>query len=102
MFVWNTLYVYVFIGDSHAIISIFIQADRVPEDNETYIITLLNVEPTSTQKLRLYATRMEVLIEENDNPGGLFAFADSVPSFFVMEVVFFFLFSFSTGSMAKL
>ncbi|XP_066512530.1 adhesion G-protein coupled receptor V1-like [Hoplias malabaricus] len=61
-------------GQSEANISIIIMADNVPEINETVLLTLdrTNVE---NQILKPGFTSREIVILENDDPGGVFEFS---------------------------
>ncbi|XP_017551078.2 adhesion G-protein coupled receptor V1 isoform X2 [Pygocentrus nattereri] len=61
-------------GQSEANISIIIMADDVPEINETVLLTLdrTNVE---NQILKPGFTSREIIILENDDPGGVFEFS---------------------------
>uniref|UniRef100_A0A8B9KDR7 Adhesion G protein-coupled receptor V1 n=1 Tax=Astyanax mexicanus TaxID=7994 RepID=A0A8B9KDR7_ASTMX len=61
-------------GQSEANISITIMADNVPEINETVLLTLdrTNVE---NQILKPGFTSREIVILENDDPGGVFEFS---------------------------
>uniref|UniRef100_A0AAY4AJN8 Calx-beta domain-containing protein n=1 Tax=Denticeps clupeoides TaxID=299321 RepID=A0AAY4AJN8_9TELE len=61
-------------GQSEAAINITIMADNVPEINETLLLTLdrTNVE---NQVLKPGFTTREIVIMENDDPGGVFEFS---------------------------
>ncbi|XP_030633613.1 adhesion G-protein coupled receptor V1 [Chanos chanos] len=61
-------------GQSEAVINITIMADNIPEINETVLLTLdrTNVE---TQILKPGFTSREIVILENDDPGGVFEFS---------------------------
>uniref|UniRef100_A0A8C8H2B1 Calx-beta domain-containing protein n=1 Tax=Oncorhynchus tshawytscha TaxID=74940 RepID=A0A8C8H2B1_ONCTS len=61
-------------GQSDAVINITIMADNIPEVNETLLLTLdrTNVE---NQILKPGFTRREIVIVENDDPGGVFEFS---------------------------
>ncbi|KAI1900416.1 hypothetical protein AGOR_G00049720 [Albula goreensis] len=61
-------------GQSDASINISIEADSIPEINETILITLdrTNVE---NQVLKPGFTSREIVIVENDDPGGVFEFS---------------------------
>ncbi|XP_062985697.1 adhesion G-protein coupled receptor V1 [Elgaria multicarinata webbii] len=63
-------------GQSDTAINITIQADDIPEMNETLLLSLdrVNVE---NQILKFGYTSRELIILENDDPGGLFEFASS-------------------------
>ncbi|XP_073670715.1 adhesion G-protein coupled receptor V1 isoform X2 [Paramisgurnus dabryanus] len=63
-----------FSGQSEAEINITVKADNVPEINETVILTLdrINVE---NQILKTGFTSREIVILENDDPGGVFEFS---------------------------
>uniref|UniRef100_A0A665TER5 Adhesion G-protein coupled receptor V1 n=1 Tax=Echeneis naucrates TaxID=173247 RepID=A0A665TER5_ECHNA len=61
-------------GQSDAIINLTIMADDIPEVNETLLLTLdrSNVE---NQILKAGFTSREIVIMENDDPGGVFEFS---------------------------
>ncbi|CDQ94563.1 unnamed protein product [Oncorhynchus mykiss] len=61
-------------GQSDAVINVTIMADNIPEVNETLLLTLdrTNVE---NQILKPGFTRREIVIVENDDPGGVFEFS---------------------------
>ncbi|KAJ8380590.1 hypothetical protein SKAU_G00013680 [Synaphobranchus kaupii] len=61
-------------GQSDASINITVEADNIPEINETVLITLdrTNVE---NQILKPGFTSREIVILENDDPGGVFEFS---------------------------
>ncbi|XP_061673206.1 adhesion G-protein coupled receptor V1 isoform X2 [Syngnathoides biaculeatus] len=63
-------------GQSEAFINLTIIADNTPEVNETLLLTLdrSNVE---NQILKAGFTTREIVIMENDNPGGVFEFSPS-------------------------
>uniref|UniRef100_A0A8C9WGZ3 Adhesion G-protein coupled receptor V1 n=1 Tax=Scleropages formosus TaxID=113540 RepID=A0A8C9WGZ3_SCLFO len=61
-------------GQSDSFINLIIKADSIPEVNETVVITLdrTNVE---NQILKTGFTSREIVIIENDDPGGVFEFS---------------------------
>ncbi|XP_061584932.1 adhesion G-protein coupled receptor V1 [Cololabis saira] len=61
-------------GQSDAIIDLTVMADNIPEVNETLLLTLdrSNVE---NQILKAGFTSREIVIMENDDPGGVFEFS---------------------------
>ncbi|XP_071260291.1 adhesion G-protein coupled receptor V1-like isoform X2 [Salvelinus alpinus] len=61
-------------GQSDAVINVTVMADNIPEVNETLLLTLdrTNVE---NQILKPGFTRREIVIVENDDPGGVFEFS---------------------------
>uniref|UniRef100_A0A3B4ZW94 Adhesion G-protein coupled receptor V1 n=1 Tax=Stegastes partitus TaxID=144197 RepID=A0A3B4ZW94_9TELE len=61
-------------GQSDAFINLTIMADNIPEVNETLLLTLdrSNVE---NQILKAGFTSREIIIMENDDPGGVFEFS---------------------------
>ncbi|NWU68697.1 GPR98 protein, partial [Pterocles burchelli] len=63
-------------GQSTTTINITIKADDIPEINETVLLTLdrVNVE---NQILKYGFTTREIIILENDDPGGVFEFSPS-------------------------
>nr|XP_006812422.1 PREDICTED: G protein coupled receptor 98-like protein isoform X1 [Saccoglossus kowalevskii] len=61
-------------GVSSASLSVHVVVDDIPETDETVIITLDNIEPSS-QRLRSGFETAEITILENDNPGGVFEFS---------------------------
>uniref|UniRef100_G1KP04 Adhesion G-protein coupled receptor V1 n=1 Tax=Anolis carolinensis TaxID=28377 RepID=G1KP04_ANOCA len=63
-------------GQSDTAINITVQADDIPEMNETLILSLdrVNIE---NQILKSEYTSRELIILENDDPGGVFEFASS-------------------------
>ncbi|XP_053337317.1 adhesion G-protein coupled receptor V1 [Clarias gariepinus] len=61
-------------GQSEANISISIMADNVPEINETVLLTLDRTN-TENQILKPGFTSREIVILENDDPGGVFEFS---------------------------
>nr|XP_057927104.1 adhesion G-protein coupled receptor V1 isoform X2 [Doryrhamphus excisus] len=63
-------------GQSNATINLMIMADNTPEVNETLLLTLdrSNVE---NQILKAGYTSREIVIIENDDPGGVFEFSPS-------------------------
>ncbi|KAG5841059.1 hypothetical protein ANANG_G00195560 [Anguilla anguilla] len=72
-------------GQSDASINISVEADIIPEINETVLITLDRVETerfvvyfgtnTDNQILKAGFTSREIVIVENDDPGGVFEFS---------------------------
>lgn len=55
--------------------------------DEQITVTLVQVEPSSTQRLKPDARAVNVIIRENDSPGGVFEIADSMAPFnFSVEV----------------
>lgn len=48
--------------------------DDVPELSEEMILTLTSVQPAGTQRLRTGYTTRRIIINQNDNPGGVFQF----------------------------
>ncbi|KAJ0067530.1 hypothetical protein NL108_008007, partial [Boleophthalmus pectinirostris] len=71
-------------GQSDASINFTVFADDIPEVNETLLITLdrTNVE---NQILKSGFTSRELVIIENDVPGGVFEFAESSKGPFIIE-----------------
>ncbi|XP_026994314.2 adhesion G-protein coupled receptor V1 isoform X1 [Tachysurus fulvidraco] len=61
-------------GQSEANISITIMADNVPEINET-VLLILDRTNTENQILKPGFTSREIVILENDDPGGVFEFS---------------------------
>ncbi|XP_058231364.1 adhesion G-protein coupled receptor V1 isoform X3 [Hemibagrus wyckioides] len=61
-------------GQSDANISITVMADNVPEINETVLLTLDRTN-TENQILKPGFTSREIVILENDDPGGVFEFS---------------------------
>ncbi|KAJ7406541.1 G-protein coupled receptor 98 isoform X1 [Willisornis vidua] len=74
-------------GQSDTTINITIKADDIPEMNETVLLTLDRVETerfvvyfgvsVENQILKYGFTTREIIILENDNPGGVFEFSPS-------------------------
>ncbi|KAI2664431.1 Adhesion G-protein coupled receptor V1 [Labeo rohita] len=72
-------------GQSEAVINITVMADNIPEINETVILTLDRVETArfvvyfgtnvDNQILKPGFTSREIVILENDDPGGVFEFS---------------------------
>ncbi|XP_053910929.1 adhesion G-protein coupled receptor V1 [Cuculus canorus] len=63
-------------GQSDTIINITIKADDIPEMNETVLLTLDRVS-VENQILKYGFTTCEIIILENDDPGGVFEFSPS-------------------------
>ena len=60
--------------------------DDLPETEEQMTLTITKVTPENTQRLRPSATQVNVIILENDNPGGVFEFAEDTPAMFTVQV----------------
>lgn len=60
--------------------------DDIPEIDEQMALTLTGVEPSATQRLKQGATQRMVVIKQNDNPGGVFQFAESDPLLYTLTV----------------
>jgi G-protein coupled receptor 98 len=75
------------IGESLAAITIRILPDQFSEMDETMTITLQDAQPLETQRLRVGYESINVVILENDNPGGVFQISQSTPAFFNVEVL---------------
>ncbi|XP_071587409.1 adhesion G-protein coupled receptor V1 isoform X2 [Heliangelus exortis] len=63
-------------GQSETAINITIKADDIPEMNETVLLTLDRVS-VENQILKSGFTTREIIILENDDPGGVFEFSPS-------------------------
>ncbi|NXA31973.1 GPR98 protein, partial [Eudromia elegans] len=63
-------------GQSDTTINITIKADDIPEMNETVLLTLDRAS-TENQILKSGFTSCEIIILENDDPGGVFEFSSS-------------------------
>uniref|UniRef100_A0A663NAC2 Adhesion G-protein coupled receptor V1 n=1 Tax=Athene cunicularia TaxID=194338 RepID=A0A663NAC2_ATHCN len=63
-------------GQSDTTINITIKADDIPEMNETVLLTLDRVS-VENQILKYGFTTREIIILENDDPGGVFEFSPS-------------------------
>ncbi|NWQ77266.1 GPR98 protein, partial [Columbina picui] len=63
-------------GQSDTTINITIKADDIPEMNETVLLTLDRVS-VENQILKYGFTTCEIIILENDDPGGVFEFSPS-------------------------
>ena len=74
------------LGQAEAFISIYIHADQLPETNEEMTISLTSVEPALTQRLRVGFSDLQIVIAENDNPGGIFQFSEANQTTFIVEV----------------
>ena len=61
--------------------------DDLPETEEEMTLTITEVTPAESQRLRPGATEVKVIIEENDNPGGTFQFAPYTPVLFTVQVM---------------
>ena len=79
-------FIFMLIGQSQADIVIEIRPDNVPETDEELMVTLTRAEPAETQKLRAGATAVKIVIVENDNPGGIFQFSQSMKTHYTMQV----------------
>ncbi|KAK7934133.1 hypothetical protein WMY93_005029 [Mugilogobius chulae] len=71
-------------GQSDASINLTVFADDIPEVNETLLITLDRTN-TDNQILKSGFISREIVIIENDIPGGVFEFAESSEGPFVIE-----------------
>ncbi|XP_077988560.1 adhesion G-protein coupled receptor V1-like [Glandiceps talaboti] len=71
-------------GISGTTLTIVILSDNVAETDETLLISLVNVEPSS-QRLRLGFETAEITITENDNPGGTFEFSSFTSGPYTVE-----------------
>ncbi|XP_066273052.1 adhesion G-protein coupled receptor V1-like isoform X1 [Branchiostoma lanceolatum] len=72
-------------GESLKNISIDILPDDIAETDETFTARLQRVEPSSTQKLKPGFDTVNVVIEENDDAGGIFSFSDDTAGSFVVQ-----------------
>ncbi|XP_035665839.1 adhesion G-protein coupled receptor V1-like [Branchiostoma floridae] len=72
-------------GESLKNISIEILPDDIAETDETFTVELQSVVPSSTQKLKPGFETVNVVIEENDDAGGIFSFSDSTVGPFVVQ-----------------
>ncbi|KAM6930325.1 adhesion G-protein coupled receptor V1 [Xenentodon cancila] len=61
-------------GQSDAFINLTVMADNIPEVNETLLLTL-DRSNVDNQILKAGFTSREIIIMENDDPGGVFEFA---------------------------
>uniref|UniRef100_A0A3Q3W600 Adhesion G-protein coupled receptor V1 n=1 Tax=Mola mola TaxID=94237 RepID=A0A3Q3W600_MOLML len=64
-------------GQSDASINFTVMADNIPEVNETLLLTLDRYDNVENQILKAGFTRREIVIMENDDPGGVFEFSPS-------------------------
>ena len=64
---------------------ITVQPDDVPELDEEMTLTLTGVNPV-TQRLRPGAVQKLIIIKQNDNPGGVFQFAENNPLLLTLNV----------------
>lgn len=71
---------------SETYILITILQDDIPEIDEEMTLTLTGVESSTTQRLRQGAKVRKIIINQNDNPGGIFQFAASDQLSFVLTV----------------
>ena len=60
--------------------------DDLPELDEEFTVTLTQVAPLETQRLRPGATEVKVIILENDNASGVFEFGEEMKTSYVVEV----------------
>ena len=61
-----------------------ILSDSIPETAEQLTVQLVSVEPQLTQRLHPGAQQLQLVIAENDNPGGVFEFGtNTLPSYIV-------------------
>ncbi|OWF54008.1 G-protein coupled receptor 98 [Mizuhopecten yessoensis] len=72
-------------GKSEVTLIIPIMPDNEPELEEEITVTLTSVSPSDTQRLKDTASRVKIIILENDNPGGTFQFAASMQSSYLVE-----------------
>lgn len=77
-----------FTGMSLSEIIITVLPDDEPETDEVLSVTLTSVEPPETQRLRPGASTMQIIILENDNPGGTFQFSPLMLDSYTAEVLF--------------
>ena len=77
-----------FSGIATAAIEIDILADDIPEINEMFTVTLTKVEPGDRQRIQNSGNQVNIMIEENDTPGGIFEFAPTMNSTYVVSVGF--------------
>ncbi len=54
--------------------------------NEEISVELYRVTPVNTQRLRLGAERVKIIIAENDNPGGIFEFSPLMAESYIVKV----------------
>lgn len=60
--------------------------DDDPEVDEELTVTLTGVTPPDWQKLKAGASQLKVVIKENDNPRGVFEFADVMQDVYTQHV----------------
>ncbi|XP_070543508.1 adhesion G-protein coupled receptor V1-like isoform X2 [Ptychodera flava] len=65
-------------------LTILIMPDDIPETSETFLVSLISVEPSS-QRLRQGFAAAQITIQENDNPGGTFEISSSTPGPYTVE-----------------
>ncbi len=73
-------------GQASGNIVLEILADDIPEREERLTLTLTGVEPSATQRLSSGASEREIVIQENDSPGGVFHFSPDTRLAYVIQV----------------
>lgn len=61
-------------GQQTADIELQILSDALAEVDEDFVVSLIDVQPSTNQRLQAGASQVTVRIRENDSPGGLFEF----------------------------
>ncbi|KAK2144319.1 hypothetical protein LSH36_768g01003 [Paralvinella palmiformis] len=62
-------------GQTSAVLKLDILADDEPEPDEYVTVRIERVEPQDTQHIKSGSATIQLIIQENDNPGGVFHFA---------------------------
>ncbi|ELU13347.1 hypothetical protein CAPTEDRAFT_91039, partial [Capitella teleta] len=73
-------------GESLAALKFNVLADQLSEMDETLKVILENAQPRETQRLRVGYESLNVVILENDYPGGVFEISESTPAHYDEEV----------------
>ena len=65
-----------------------ILADDEPEPDEYVTVRIERVEPQDTQHIKSGSATIQLIIQENDNPGGVFHFAHQMALAYTVQVEF--------------
>ena len=76
-----------FSGQSTALLLFDIMMDDEPEMDEFVTVEILHIEPQETQRIKPGGATVEIIILENDNPGGTFHFSEETPLSYVVQVL---------------
>ena len=73
---------------SEGIIELQVLGDNEPETDEVLLVNLTYVQPPSSQRINPARRVVNVVIRENDQPGGIFQFGPAMKNFYTLRVSF--------------